>query len=135
MIRKHKRRYFASLLFIIAYGLFMAVAGVYANSFSGDPIPIFLGLFFGAPFLAYVLGIVWRYNITLSLIDDEADTSDTVTHQQTEKRKRQALDDVLRDLSDDDLVRLRQRLSDGSIDDEILYDQLVGDDGESIRYN
>lgn len=134
MIRKHKRRYLISLTFILAYGLAMSVAGVLAFGFAGDPILMILGLLFGAPILAYMIGIVWRYNITLSLIEDEADTSDTVI-EQTDKRKRQALDDVLRDLSDDDLVRLRHRLQDGTIDDGVLYDQLVGDDGEYISHN
>lgn len=48
----------------------------------------------------------------------------------SEKRKRERLDSVLRDLSDDDLLRLRERLNDGSIDDDVLYDRIVGDDGE-----
>lgn len=49
-----------------------------------------------------------------------------------EKRKRDRLDAVLRDLSDDQLLRLRQRLEDGTIDDDSLYEKLVGDDGELI---
>lgn len=48
----------------------------------------------------------------------------------TEKRKRDRIDAVLRDLSDDDLVRLRERLATGHIDDDLLYDRMVGDDGE-----
>lgn len=47
-----------------------------------------------------------------------------------EKRKRERLDAVLRDMSSDDLMRLKQRLEDGIINDEILYNQIVGDDGE-----
>jgi len=47
-----------------------------------------------------------------------------------EKRKRERLDSVLRDLSDEDLMRLKERLMDGTVDDEVLYDRIVGDDGE-----
>lgn len=52
-----------------------------------------------------------------------------------EKRKRDRIDNVLRDLSDKDLLRLRERLSDGDIDDDLLYEHIVGDDGELIRRN
>ena len=40
----------------------------------------------------------------------------------SEKRKRDRIDSVLRDLSDDDLIRLRQRLQNGTINDDVLYD-------------
>jgi hypothetical protein len=49
-----------------------------------------------------------------------------------EKRKRERIDNVLRDLSSDDLSRLKQRLEDGSIDDDMLYNQMIGDDGELV---
>lgn len=52
---------------------------------------------------------------------------------ETEKRKRERLDTVLRDLSNDDLVALKHRLQDGVIDDDLLYDEIVGDDGEFLR--
>ena len=46
------------------------------------------------------------------------------------------LDTVLRDLSDEDLMMLRKRLQEGSIDDGVLYDRLIGDDGEIVnRYD
>jgi hypothetical protein len=53
--------------------------------------------------------------------------------EEIEKRKRDRLDAVLRDLSDDDLLRLKQRLSDGTVQDDNLYDMIVGDDGELIN--
>src|SRR5690349_10872106 len=37
---------------------------------------------------------------------------------ETEKRKRERLDSVLRDLSDEDLMRLKERLLDGTVNDE-----------------
>lgn len=49
-----------------------------------------------------------------------------------EKRKRQRLDSVLRDLSDDDLIALRHRLSEDDLDDSALYQRLVGDDGDLL---
>ena len=49
-----------------------------------------------------------------------------------EKRKRERIDAVLRDLSSDDLQRLKERLADGTVDDDMLYNQLVGDDGELV---
>jgi hypothetical protein len=49
---------------------------------------------------------------------------------ETEKRKRERLDSVLRDLSDDELMRLKERLMDGTVDDGVLYDRIVGEDGE-----
>ena len=52
-----------------------------------------------------------------------------------EKRKRDRLDAVLRDLSDEDLQRLKRRLSDGTVDDSKLYQHLIGDDGELVDYN
>jgi hypothetical protein len=52
---------------------------------------------------------------------------------ETEKRKRDRIDAVLRLLSSDDLERLRERLSDGTIDDDALHDLVVGDDGELIQ--
>ncbi|MEL6524642.1 MAG: hypothetical protein AAFQ07_02935 [Chloroflexota bacterium] len=59
--------------------------------------------------------------------------SNTPAIDSTEKRKRDRIDAVLRDLSDDDLVRLRERLATGHIDDDLLYDRMVGDGGELVR--
>ena len=49
-----------------------------------------------------------------------------------EKRKRERIDNMIRDMSDDELYELRQRLQDGGYDEEILYDRMVGDDGEIV---
>lgn len=53
----------------------------------------------------------------------------TAQTEEAEKRKRDRLDAVLRDLSDDELLRLKQRLSSGTVDDDHLQ-YLLGDDGE-----
>ena len=51
----------------------------------------------------------------------------------TEKRKRQRVDSMLSDMSDDELFELRQRLQDGTYDEDYLYEHVVGDDGELVR--
>lgn len=47
-----------------------------------------------------------------------------------EKRKRDRLDAILRDLSDEQLNILKQRLTEPDFEDEVLY--MLGDDGELI---
>lgn len=49
------------------------------------------------------------------------------------KRKRDTIDNVLRDLSDDQLATLRQRLTDGTIDDEVLHKRILDADGELVQ--
>ncbi len=51
---------------------------------------------------------------------------------QQEKRKRERIDNMIRDMSDDELYELRRRLQDGGYDDDYLYDRMVGDDGEIV---
>ena len=50
-----------------------------------------------------------------------------------EKRKRARIDTMIRDMSDDELYELRQRLQDGGYDDELLYERMVSDDGEIVN--
>lgn len=73
-------------------------------------------------------GLLWAWE----RISGIADQRMQAVSEQGEKRKRERIDTVLRDLSDDDLLSLRERLTDGAIDDEALYDRFVGDDGELI---
>ena len=50
-----------------------------------------------------------------------------------EKAKRERIDEVLRDLSNEELFALKQRLSDGAIDDDLLYQRMtLSDDGEIV---
>lgn len=82
------------------------------------------------------LGIWFGEGIARAFDDDVYEKlADKPETESVEKRKRERLDTVLRDLSNDDLIALRERLQDGTIDDEILYEQMVGDDGELIRLN
>lgn len=95
-------------------------------------------IFGGALMLAILinLGIWFGEGISRAFDDDlyEQSTDNSATDEQ-EKRKRERIDTVLRDLSNDDLLALRERLQDGNINDEILYEHLIGDDGELIRRN
>ena len=58
---------------------------------------------------------------------------DEDSEQNQEKAKRERIDKVIRDLSDEDLLRLKSRLVDGSIDDDVLYEHMtLTDDGELV---
>ena len=49
-----------------------------------------------------------------------------------EKSKRQRIDNMLRDMSDDELMELKQRLSSGNLSEEAILDYL-SDDGELVE--
>ncbi len=50
-----------------------------------------------------------------------------------EKAKRERIETVLRDLSNEELIALKNRLANGSIDDDLLYERMaLSDDGELI---
>lgn len=74
------------------------------------------------------MGMMWSMGSSKSQKSRKKQAANQSEEQ--EKRKRERLDNVLRDLSSDELIRLKQRLTDGSIDDNILYEQMIGDDGE-----
>jgi hypothetical protein len=71
------------------------------------------------------LSAMIRHSPTAVTVGDAAEDTD--------KRKRETLDNVLRDLSDEQLTTLRQRLQDGTIDDEVLQQRIVGNDGEFLH--
>ena len=71
---------------------------------------------------------------TWERISGIADQQMQAVSELSEKRKRERIDTVLRDLSDDDLLRLRERLTDGVINEDVLYDRFVGDDGELVYH-
>jgi len=56
----------------------------------------------------------------------------TVNEAGSEKAKQHRIDTVLRDLSDDEIAELRNRLIDSNRDDEAIRAAL-GDDGEIVR--
>ncbi len=53
------------------------------------------------------------------------------TDETQEKSKRERIDMMLRDMSDEDLMELKQRLTDGDMTDESIMDYL-SDDGELV---
>lgn len=61
--------------------------------------------------------------IMIHLLNNDASTQ--------EKSKRERIDTMLRDMSDDELIDLKQRLSDGDYSDETILD-FIGDDGELV---
>jgi len=106
----------------------MSVAG--SNS-DFDPTGLIIVTLLFTPAAAYLTAMVWKYDLILSEIKvGDSSQNESI---QSEKRKRERLDNVLRDLSNEDLVRLKHRLQEGSIDDGVLYDRLIGDDGEIIN--
>lgn len=69
-------------------------------------------------------GLIWS-------MDGSSNQSATMTDQ--EKVKRERIDTVLRDLSSEELIALKNRLSDGIVDDDLLYDRMrLSDDGELV---
>lgn len=82
------------------------------------------------------LGIWFGEGIARAFDDEMYDNlAETSATDELEKRKRERIDTVLRDMSNEDLHILQQRLQDGNINDEVLYEHIVGDDGELIRRN
>ena len=75
--------------------------------------------------LIVAMGMMWG-----AFKPESSKKEESLSAEDMEKRKRERIDSVLRDLSDDDLLRIRERLVSGTINDEMLYEQIVGDDGE-----
>jgi hypothetical protein len=73
-----------------------------------------------------VTGFIWNWGD--GSLNKQSSVS--VSEDMFGKRKRDEWDDVLRNLSDEELIRLRRRLSDGTLTEEMLYEELLGDDGE-----
>lgn len=93
------------------------------------------GLLIGGTIVfAFLLNLAVWFGEGLSRVFDDDFYEETIaqkaTEESIEKRKRDRIDNVLRELSDDDLLILRQRLQDGVVDDDVLYEHMVGDDGE-----
>ncbi|MEO1645538.1 MAG: hypothetical protein AAFR67_10155 [Chloroflexota bacterium] len=108
-----------------AFGLTMFFLMMTAGIFAGglDASYVVLGVFISIAAIG-ATGLVWE-----SIGND----SEEEAMLSTEKAKRDRLDSVLRDLSSEDLRRLKQRLHDGTIDDDLLYEEMtIGDDGELV---
>ena len=67
-------------------------------------------------------GAIWN-------MDGSSNQSADISEQ--EKAKRERIDAVIRDLSSEELIALKSRLSDGTINDDVLYERMaLSDDGE-----
>ena len=78
--------------------------------------------------LIAAMGMMWgAFNSESDKAEKEA-----LSEEEIEKRKRERIDSVIRDLSSEDLQRLKQRLGDGVVDEEVLYSAIIGDDGELL---
>jgi vacuolar-type H+-ATPase subunit I/STV1 len=116
------------LRLIATGGLFLTyVGGVMFALDSIGGLGIIIAIVFMFP-LIILSALIWAWERISGMTGKQLEAAQV----QSEKRKRDRLDSVLRDLSDDDLVRLRRRLNDGSVDDESLYRQMLGDDGELV---
>lgn len=103
--------------------MFTVVAVTVFGDLGGTVVPVLLFLL-GAGVV--VTGFIWNWGETA-----KADTThDIASEYFGEKRKRDELDDILRNLSDEELIRLRRRLSDGTLTEEMLYEEFLDDDGE-----
>jgi len=107
-----------SLMFaVIAVTVFADLGGVIV------PVLIFL---LGAGVL--VTGFIWNWGD--GSLSKNTSAASSVSDEFFGKRKRDDLDVMLRNLSDDELLRLRRRLSDGDLTEQMIYEELLGDDGE-----
>jgi hypothetical protein len=86
-----------------------------------------------AAFFTLIMWAIWNFEIRRTEQSKARSAQVVIENTSLEKRKRERLDTVLHDLSDDDLLRLKKRLMDGTINDERLEDALMGEDGE-LKY-
>lgn len=105
------------------------MAGVFISLIEVGAIAILLAFILMVP-LVFLSAFMW------GLLDRRPPQSATQSLSASatdylEKRKRDRLDAVLKDLSNDDLERLRQRLSDGTVQEEQLR-YMLSDDGELL---
>lgn len=72
-------------------------------------------------------GFIWNFGDLPAIAEKAQDDAEQ------EKVKRERIDTVLRDLSSEELIALKNRLSDGIVDDDLLYDRMrLSDDGELV---
>lgn len=123
-IRLTATRYIWVTMGISLFSLFLS-AGI-ANGLEATHVILGIAICI-AGFLS--TGMVWNWgdvgkDSAMNMMDDQ------------EKVKRERIDGVLRDLSNEELVALKKRLSDGTMDDDLLYERMsLSDDGELIAMN
>jgi hypothetical protein len=110
-------RNFASAFFIVAYGIAMAIFGYLgrANFVDGQSL-VFMTLFL-ATIAVVVSWAIWN-------LDIQRRREEKLGYQ-FEKRKREQIDTVLRDLSHEDLLILKRRLIDAEVDEIVDEGELT----------
>jgi hypothetical protein len=93
---------------------FLATLAIAADILQGAIIPIVVFLF-GAAIV--INGFIWQWGQQEKSSDAEA-----------EKRKRERIDTMIRNMSDEDLMRLKRRLGESDFDDAVGLDE----DGELV---
>ncbi len=125
-----KKRILINILLLMPF-FFVALS---ATGPMGGGIAILFGTLILSVLGAAVSWMAW--NLTYQPYraeSDEASQQADQSQSHRQKRKRETLDNVLRDLSDEQLDSLRRRLQDGTIDDDVLERRIVGADGELIQ--
>lgn len=113
------------LLFtFLTWGSVVAVTIVLGEEMGAEVIPI---LFLMGGMLVVINGFIWDWG---QGIKESKDKSRLGQLAEEEKRKRDILDSVLRDMSDEQLRALRSRLTDPDFEDDLRV--MLGDDGELI---
>lgn len=121
-----KGRSFLTIAFMLGYSIFMMMLGQ-STAYYGGQSALFLMLIMS--FIAStIVWAIWNLEVKVR----ERQQASPKKEESLEKRKREHIDSVLRDLSDEDLLRLRRRLLDGTINDDTLEEALVGEDGEML---
>ena len=112
------------LLFsLITWGSLVAVIVLTSETLGSDVVAVLL---FMGGFLVAINGFVWDWGQGLN-------TRNQLSHkewQDEEKRKRDMLDSVLQNMSNEQLIALRSRLEDPGFEDDLQT--MLGDDGELI---
>lgn len=109
-----------------AYGIALValfISGAAANGLEAAHVVLGIAMSIAA-FLCS--GLVWSWG-------EVSNVSAVAMMSESEKVKRERIDNVLRDLSSEELYALKQRLTDGTVNDDMLYEQMMlSDDGELI---
>ncbi|GAB5494146.1 MAG: hypothetical protein Phog2KO_43610 [Phototrophicaceae bacterium] len=108
-----------STVLIIWFLTTLMLAAVFLGAGLQGEFTIFHTVFAGIILSLAVIGTPLAFYF---LRDDETDIA---------KAKREKIDTMLRDMSDDELLELKQRLSTGDYDEDALLDY-VSDDGELV---
>jgi hypothetical protein len=103
-------------IWLTTMGAFVATLAITIDTLGAAVIPIMVFLF-GAAIMTN--GFIWQWG---------QQSNNTAVQEQAEKRKRERLDSVLRNMSDDELLSLKRRLAEGDFGDEPIID----DDGELL---